>query len=397
MATEQDTLSSVALSFDTSVEWLKSTNPQLDPENLTPGDIVQIHLEPEDASTVPTIQVDTFDLTRPDRSDSGALLLGENFLRFEYPPKRSLVIQFSNLVHCGVVIDPRVDSRLLARPRLDTPHLLAVSYLKVVNDPRSFQIRYFAGPFARLTAFNQRVVRRAAALRDGAQGLTLKDISEYQRRAHVNTMPQPATPRWRIFRKPPAETETQQAEPPAPRPIEVMEFDIGSQIISKSEVTTIRKSLPVRFRKGEWSIAFQLQNDGTTYQTIFRNCEGRSGLVLIILTDRQEKIGCFLPQGLQKNKRYYGTGETFVFKVTPEFEAFRWSRKNENFVASSLDGIVVGAPDAAIWIDEQMLMGLSAECETFDSPILTSEERFKVVDIEIWQVGGPVSSRIVPK
>lgn len=47
----------------------------------------------------------------------------------------------------------------------------------------------------------------------------------------------------------------------------------------------------------------------------------------------------------EDSQGYYGTGESFLFKLTPEFGVYRWSRKNDFFMCSNPNWLAVGASD----------------------------------------------------
>jgi hypothetical protein len=108
-----------------------------------------------------------------------------------------------------------------------------------------------------------------------------------------------------------------------------------------------------------------------------------------ILTKDNDRIGVFLPLGLRPSARYYGSGETFVFRLTPRFEAFRWAHDgNSYFVSTTMEDIAIGGGDAAaIWIGKNLVAGFSEACPTFKSPQLTAQREFKVLDVEVWKVG----------
>lgn len=95
-------------------------------------------------------------------------------------------------------------------------------------------------------------------------------------------------------------------------------------------------------------------------------------------------IGAYLSCGLQISQSFYGTGESFVFSFYPTFHAFKWSQSNTLFITSDLNDIMIGGPDPAIHIDRYVNRGCSMASRTFNSPQLTSEERFSIGDIEIY-------------
>lgn len=160
-----------------------------------------------------------------------------------------------------------------------------------------------------------------------------------------------------------------------------------SEIVTIDDITQIRRSLPYRFRNSSWHLIYRLSNDGSSYYTFYRKTEKKIPLVLLILTDKDEKIGSYLSKGIHISSRYYGSGESFVFHFSPRFESFKWSQENDYFISSPEDQILIGGGGAsAIWIDSGMSSAFSGECATFASPSLTSEPNFKILNIEVWSL-----------
>ena len=63
--------------------------------------------------------------------------------------------------------------------------------------------------------------------------------------------------------------------------------------------------------------------------------------------------------------------------------------RNDYFLYSTPDCLAVGgAGHFALWVDAELLEGNSGACATFGSPCLASAEEFRVVELEVWAVGG---------
>ena len=91
------------------------------------------------------------------------------------------------------------------------------------------------------------------------------------------------------------------------------------------------------------------------------------------------------------SEHFIGTGETFVFKLKPELETFRWSGHNEFYFKVDLKNgklvMRIGLEDgkSAIWLDEELNRGRSESCKTFDSPQLNKgNEDFTLKTLECW-------------
>ena len=159
-----------------------------------------------------------------------------------------------------------------------------------------------------------------------------------------------------------------------------------SLVINDFEVNDLRSQMPYRYRNCNWNLLYQLSKHGTSYRTFFNCTEKAMPVVLLIKTDNGDKIGAYISSGLKFSKRYYGTGETFVFRFNPKCESFKWSEgSNQFFVTSTSTEIGLGGGgSSAIWIDGDLFNGISEPCSTFNSPQLTKEYRFKCIEIEVW-------------
>lgn len=63
--------------------------------------------------------------------------------------------------------------------------------------------------------------------------------------------------------------------------------------------------------------------------------------------------------------------------------------KNDFFLYSTPECLAAGgAGHFAMWVDNELLAGSSGACATFGSPCLAASDEFKVMVLEVWQVGG---------
>ena len=83
-------------------------------------------------------------------------------------------------------------------------------------------------------------------------------------------------------------------------------------------------------------------------------------------------------------KHYHGNGETFLFKVQPDFAVFHWTRANDHFVLAQHDCLAFGSDDAGIYLDSSFEYGSSKRSVTFDNEPLGSTADFKAIKVEIW-------------
>jgi len=65
---------------------------------------------------------------------------------------------------------------------------------------------------------------------------------------------------------------------------------------------------------------------------------------------------------------------------------YLWKQTNYFFINSTNEYVSVGSGGGTygLWFDQQMLHGRSQVCETFKNDILSTQENFEIVDMELW-------------
>jgi hypothetical protein len=300
--------------------------------------------------------------------------------------------------------------------------VLAVSALAGPSKPDTFSQVSFSGDRDALAAFNERLKSAAATVKSSIipqpskpspSTEAPKEKPWYDFLNIFNEEPEPPkgdTPQRKpwydfldLYGKPEAADQKPQKSPrasaplrPVSKPAEPLEktqlFEGTSEILNETDLLSIRGALPQRFVKGCWILKFQLSRDGTSYRSLFQKTENVSPLVVAVKTNGGERIGCFIPSGIHESGQEYGTKGTFVFKCGPKFAIHRASEANQFFVFTDAQQISIGGGGgAAIWIDANLLDARSEVCLTFNSPVLTAQSQFKVLNLEVWQVESRLS------
>ena len=98
-------------------------------------------------------------------------------------------------------------------------------------------------------------------------------------------------------------------------------------------------------------------------------------------------FGAYCGESYDKTYRFEGTTDTFLFSMYPVEARYKWSRKNDFFVMGRKDRLVFGAggDGPALQIDDQLCIGTSNRCTTFDNePLVGSKTTFSVLKVEVW-------------
>eukprot|EP00178_Gracilaria_changii_P014724 TRINITY_DN412_c2_g1_i1.p1 TRINITY_DN412_c2_g1~~TRINITY_DN412_c2_g1_i1.p1 ORF type:complete len:549 (+),score=71.39 TRINITY_DN412_c2_g1_i1:1182-2828(+) len=158
--------------------------------------------------------------------------------------------------------------------------------------------------------------------------------------------------------------------------------------------------VPTRFRESSLELVYSTNLHGISLHTLYHRAKKRSPTIIVIRDTQGNVFGCYGSQAWKATAtRYYGSGESFVFGAEDDkkMKIFKWSRANSYFQFTSNTFLAIGGGAGshfALWLDEDLLMGTTAGCATFNSPPLTlttasaDEEKntteFKIVSLEVW-------------
>mmetsp|Transcript_10734 Transcript_10734/g.20246 ORF Transcript_10734/g.20246 Transcript_10734/m.20246 type:complete len:164 (-) Transcript_10734:51-542(-) len=152
--------------------------------------------------------------------------------------------------------------------------------------------------------------------------------------------------------------------------------------------------MPDRYNQHRWDLLYSTARDGISLQTLYRRVAKTSPTILFVKDMQSHVFGVFAPDPWKVHHKFYGTGETFVFRLEPDIQFYQWNqrdhseeKRNNFFMFSTDDCIAVGGGGHfALWLDEDLLYGNSSKCKTFNNSCLASSEVFQVLNIEVWSL-----------
>ncbi|XP_066917803.1 GTPase-activating protein skywalker-like [Clytia hemisphaerica] len=103
-----------------------------------------------------------------------------------------------------------------------------------------------------------------------------------------------------------------------------------SDIIKPNQWQELNEWLPARVQIMQPFMLFTTNKDGYNLKTLYQLCEDEEQTLVIIQTSNNEIFGAYLSASLQQrhdgraNMSYFGTGETFLFKLAPAPKAYHW-------------------------------------------------------------------------
>nr|XP_019940534.1 PREDICTED: nuclear receptor coactivator 7-like isoform X1 [Paralichthys olivaceus]XP_019940535.1 PREDICTED: nuclear receptor coactivator 7-like isoform X1 [Paralichthys olivaceus] len=161
----------------------------------------------------------------------------------------------------------------------------------------------------------------------------------------------------------------------------------SSHILEASHVRELCKELPPRTVSRTWQLAYSTSRHGSSLKSLYRKLSATDSPVLVVIKDALDEIfGAFLSHPLRPSEKFYGTGETFLYMLHPRFKCFRWTGENSFFIKGDLDSFAIGGGSGhfGLWVDENLYLGRSSPCYTFNNCCLSETDDFRVMELEVW-------------
>ena len=221
-------------------------------------------------------------------------------------------------------------------------------------------------------------------------------------------------------------------------PIPLDEEDAMDCLLTSSMRSAVASHMPPMYGIRDWVLRYSTEQHGCSLHTMYRMMEGAGPTVLLVLDAQGARFGGFATGAWAPGARYFGSGESFLFKVhqtggggggssssSPEgggpssssaasssssssaaassnMSFYGWTGSNSHFQLAYHDSIAMGGGGHfGLWLDEAFEYGSSGRCETYDNQPLASEgaESFRVIRVEVWEPqaawtprgGGPTS------
>ncbi|OCF44906.1 hypothetical protein I317_01185 [Kwoniella heveanensis CBS 569] len=180
--------------------------------------------------------------------------------------------------------------------------------------------------------------------------------------------------------------------------------DVTAPVLSVSDADQLRQHIPPRQRlSSAWTLLFSLDQHGASLSTLYRLVEKfgqshrTSGNILVVCDGEGNRFGVYLNESIVKREgTYYGSGESFLFKLSPtsEVKTFRWSGRNQYFALCE-NGFISfggGAGTYGLLLDATFTHNSSATCPAYNNEVLstsasvmsTQASPFTCIGLEVW-------------
>lgn len=174
------------------------------------------------------------------------------------------------------------------------------------------------------------------------------------------------------------------------------EYDDLPELVDKSELLTtnhvrlLNEQLPARAIGYPWKLSYSTNEHGMSLKTLYRNMEGyiadETPMIVVLQDQHDHLFGAYCSAHPRLSEHFYGTGESFLFRLSPDVGFYKWSGDNMFFLKGDRDSLTFGSGDGRIglWLDENLLNGSSRPCPTFNNPALSAQVDFSIRQLEVW-------------
>jgi LysM repeat protein len=166
---------------------------------------------------------------------------------------------------------------------------------------------------------------------------------------------------------------------------------LGNAALLTSEmVWSLRGSLPFRFKYHDWKLTFSTSVHGTSLLTFYKHLENKAPTVLVVRDTDGHIFGGFASVAWHVSKSFFGTGESFLFSLIPNFAVYTWTGADDYYCIGRKEFLAMGGGGASgrygLWLDSELSAGTSEVSKTFLNRRLSLNEEFTCSVVEVYSL-----------
>jgi hypothetical protein len=101
--------------------------------------------------------------------------------------------------------------------------------------------------------------------------------------------------------------------------------------------------LPVALRNSHLSLTYSSDKHGFSLHTLYRQALKNEGPSILIIADTMGGLfGCFAPATWKASLHPFGTGEAFLFRLSPIFGVYHWKGGHSAIMVASTNQLAMG-------------------------------------------------------
>ncbi|KAI3379430.1 hypothetical protein SNEBB_001235 [Seison nebaliae] len=163
-----------------------------------------------------------------------------------------------------------------------------------------------------------------------------------------------------------------------------------SLFLTTQQTAVLNHVLPPRAVGYIWKNIFNTSDHGYSLGSLYRHMPDEMTPILIVIQDTNKDIfGVCASQKLEirHGSSFYGSGESLLFKFTPQFTSYGWSGTNNFCMISDLNFMAFGCSEGkyGLMIDNDLNRGTTHSCATYaNEPLISNGNDFMIAHLEIW-------------
>jgi len=185
-------------------------------------------------------------------------------------------------------------------------------------------------------------------------------------------------------------------------------------VLSPPLMESLSCFLPYSMVEHNWWMKYSLIRDGDSLRNLMQLIRASWRTLIAIETMDGEVFGSFTSMPWRKNSNFFGSGESFLWKLREsrntvcksaidlaalesEIEVFPWTGENRRIQYFDGERLIIGGGESGenkseqesgfgLTIEKDLLTGTTNFCSTFDNPTLSTnnKEKFKIFNLEVW-------------
>lgn len=160
-----------------------------------------------------------------------------------------------------------------------------------------------------------------------------------------------------------------------------------TEILTYEHRESLCRHLPARAEGYSWTLVFSTSQHGFSLNSMYRKMYKLESPILLVIEDTDNNVfGVLTSCALQVSEHFYGTGESLLFRFSPEFQVYNWTGENLYFIKGNNESLSIGAGDGkfGLWLDGDLYIGRTEMCKTYGNDPLTPSVDFVVKTLECW-------------
>ncbi|GLH04467.1 Nucleolar protein c7c, putative, partial [Gryllus bimaculatus] len=119
-----------------------------------------------------------------------------------------------------------------------------------------------------------------------------------------------------------------------------------TEVLSEEHRKQLCRHLPARAEGYVWTLVFSTSQHGFSLNSMYRKMSRLESPILLVIEDTEHNVfGALTSCALKVSDHFYGTGESLLFRFSPEFQVFNWTGDNMYFIKGNNESLAIGAGD----------------------------------------------------